>query len=71
MKICVPVYITPEKGETVIGIAKAISEAKASGKIGDIVFFNLPDGKVISIVGDTEWDIVNSIATQWSGDGKF
>ena len=68
MKIEVPVYITPEKGQWIICLAEEIANAKKEGKIGNLIFLNLPDGKVIKIEGDTTSEIRDSICTQYAGD---
>jgi len=57
-------YITPDKGQSVYELAQEIYAEKQNGKIGDKIFLNLPEGKTISITGETINDIRDSIATQ-------
>lgn len=64
-------HITPDKGQGVLDLSNEIAEAKKRKKIGDKIFLNLPDGKKISIEGNTAEEIRDSIMTQWKGDPKF
>jgi len=64
IRIEIPVYITPSKGQSVYDVAKEIFEAKQEGKIGNKIFLNHPDGRIITLTGETINDIRDSISTQ-------
>lgn len=68
MKIEVPVYLTPEKGQGILDFATEVAELKEKGEIGSLVFLNLPNGEVIKIEGETPSDIRDSICTQYADD---
>ena len=64
MKICEPVYLKPDKGQSVVELSKEIEqylEAQANEKK---VFVILPDGKTIEVVGKSFIEIRDSIGTQ-------
>ena len=72
MKIEYPVYITPDKGQTMYEVATEISEAIKSGVItSSRIFFVLPNEEVISLKGSTVEEIRDSIARQWAGPPRF
>ncbi len=58
-------YITPEKGQSVLEVAKEIVVSMSKGEIGDEIFLNLPEGKTISLTGQTIAEIRDSILTQY------
>lgn len=68
MKIEIPVYLTPEKGQAIINFAYEVADLKKAGKIGSLVFLNLPNGEVIKIEGETPGEIRDSICTQYADD---
>jgi len=72
IKIEKPVYITPEKGQTLYEVATEISEAIKEGVItSSRNFFVLPNEEVISLKGTTREEIRDSIASQWAGPPVF
>lgn len=66
------VYITPDSGETVLEISKEIAARIKDGTIQEgEIFFNLPNGKSISVKGKDTSSIRDSIMLEWNGSGKF
>ena len=65
MKIFFPVYIKPDKGQTIYELATEIAAKKETGEIGDKVFLSLPDGTDIELKGCTVSDIRDSISKQY------
>ena len=64
-------YITPAEGQGVLDMAKEIAKSKKNNEIGEKIFINLPNGDRISIEGNTDEQIRDSIMTQWQGGPKF
>ena len=67
-------YITPEKGEGMLTLAKKIHKEIKDGTLRDgieKIYLNLPGGAQIEISGDSPEAIRDSIATQWNGDPVF
>ena len=72
IKIEHPVYITPDKGQTMYEVATEISQAIKEGKINSrMIFFVLPNEEVIPLKGSTVEEIRDSIARQWVGPPVF
>lgn len=72
MTIETPVYIRPDKGQSMFEVATEISNAIKDGTIkSSMIFFVLPDEKAITLKGTTVEEIRDSIARQWIGPPRF
>ena len=64
MKKMMPVYITPDKGQTLYELACEIYYYIHSEQDGKKIFLILPDESVIEVKGETITEIRDSIGTQ-------
>ena len=65
MEKSIPVYIKPDKGQSIYQLATEIYNDKMMGNLGDKIFLTLPDGSDIELKGKTVEEIRDSISTQF------